>query len=53
MEARFERMKNEYELRIQNLQEEVKLIRAQLSGAGPGYGVGGGSGPDMGAGGRY
>jgi hypothetical protein len=51
MEARFERMKNEYELRIQNLQEEVKLIRAQLSGIGPGYGGGGGS--DMGAGGRY
>jgi hypothetical protein len=51
IEARFERKQNEYELRIQNLQEEVKLIRAQLSGNAPGYG--GGGGPEMGTGGRY
>jgi hypothetical protein len=37
LEGRFERMKSEYELRIQNLQKEVDIIRAQLPGP-PAYG---------------
>jgi len=49
LEGRFERMKSEYELRIQNLQKEVDIIRAQLPGP-PAYGgsVAGDIGP-----GRY